>query len=179
MVASDFKTKILPASKKLHRFAIHFLGDEDEAKDVVQDVFLKLWQKKETLSEVENIEAFAMQMTKNRCIDILRERKGKQAVTTEKVIKSDSTDVHLQIELSESARLIKKLVNALPELQRKVMQMRDIEQFTYDEIAELTNLQMNAIRTNLSRARKKVRDEFLKLNDHGNHENKSVTAEIF
>lgn len=179
MVASDFKTKILPASKKLHRFATHFLGDEDEAKDVVQDVFLKLWQKKETLSEVANIEAFAMQMTKNRCLDIIRERKVKQVVTTEKVIKSDSTDVHLQIELSESAGLIKKLVNTLPDLQRKIMQLRDIEQFTYEEIAEMTDLQMNAIRTNLSRARKKVRDEFLKLNDHGNHENKSVTAEIF
>lgn len=179
MVASDFKTKILPVSNKLHRFAIRFLNDEDEAKDVVQDVFLKLWQKKETLSDVSNVEAFAMQMTKNRCLDIIRERKGKQTVTTEKVIKSDTTDVHLQVELSESAGLIKKLVNALPELQRKVMQMRDIEQFTYEEIAEMTDLQMNAIRTNLSRARKKVRDEFLKLNDNGNHENKSVTAEIF
>ncbi len=120
-----------------------------------------------------------MQMTKNRCLDIIRERKVKQVVTTEKVIKSDNTDVHLQIELSESAGLIKKLVNTLPDLQRKIMQLRDIEQFTYDEIAEMTDLQMNAIRTNLSRARKKVRDEFLKLNDHGNHENKSVTAEIF
>ena len=66
MVAKDFKTSVLPVSNKLLRFATHFLRDEDQARDVVQDVFLKLWQRKETLDDVENIEAFAMRMTRNR-----------------------------------------------------------------------------------------------------------------
>ena len=179
MVASDFKLKILPVSNKLHRFAVLFLNDEDEAKDVVQDVFLKLWQKKETLDNVQNIEAFAMQMTRNRCLDILRDRKNKPAASaTMQIVKTDATDVHLQVELSDSAKLIKILVNELPDLQRKIMQMKDIDQLEYEEIAEITNMEMNAIRVNLSRARKKVRDEFVKLNDNGNFENKRFTATI-
>lgn len=179
MVASDFKLKILPVSNKLHRFAMRFLNDEDEAKDAIQDVFLKLWQKKEKLENVQNIEAFAMQMTRNRCLDILRDRKNKPAASaTMQIVKTDATDVHLQVELSDSAKLIKRLVNELPDLQRKIMQMKDIDQLEYEEIAEITNMEMNAIRVNLSRARKKVRDEFVKLNDNGNFENKRFTAKI-
>jgi RNA polymerase sigma factor (sigma-70 family) len=73
-----------------------------------------------------------------------------------------------RLNITESANQIKKLINQLPDLQRTVMYLRDIEQLSYDEIAETTELQINAIRVNLSRARKKVRDEFLKLNEDGN-----------
>jgi RNA polymerase sigma-70 factor (ECF subfamily) len=138
-----------------------------------------LWQKKETLDNVQNIEAFAMQMTRNRCLDILRDKKNKPAASaTMQIVKTDATDVHLQVEFSDSAKLIKRLVNELPDLQRKIMQMKDIDQLEYEEIAEITNMEMNAIRVNLSRARKKVRDEFVKLNDNGNFENKRFTAKI-
>lgn len=165
MVARDFKTNVLPVSKKLLRFATHFLKDEDLARDVVQDVFLKLWQKKETLDQIENIEAFAMRMTRNKCLDVIRANKVVPIdEETDRKLKEKTIDVHSKVELSESANQIKGLINQLPDLQKKVMQLRDIEQFSYDEIAETTGLKINAIRVNLSRARKKVRDEFLKLN---------------
>jgi len=180
MVARDFRTTVLPISNKLLRFATHFLKDEDEAKDVVQDVFLKLWQKKDDLGEIENISAFAMRMTKNRCLDVLR---AKRVVPiddeTDRKLKEESVDVHSGVELSESATQIKMLINRLPDLQRTVMHMRDIEQLTYEEIAEITELQINAIRVNLSRARKKVRDEFLKINSDGNQRSKTFTATLF
>lgn len=179
MIARDFKTNILPVSKKLLRFATHFLKDEDEAKDVVQDVFLKLWQKRDELEKVDNIEAFAMRMTRNRCLDVIRAGKTIPiSAETDRKIKEETVDVHNQVEFTESANQIKKLIDQLPGLQRTVMFLRDIEQFTYDEIAETTELQLNAIRVNLSRARKKVRDEFLKLNEDGNQRNSKITAEI-
>jgi RNA polymerase sigma-70 factor (ECF subfamily) len=179
MIARDFKTNILPVSKKLLRFAIHFLKDEDEAKDVVQDVFLKLWQKRDELEKIENIEAYAMQMTRNRCLDAIRtNRTVSISAETDRKMKEESVDVHLQVEYSESAYQIKKLIDKLPDLQRTIMSMRDIEQLSYDEIAETTALQINAIRVNLSRARKKVRDEFLKLNQNGNQQNRKVTSEL-
>ncbi|QGY45593.1 sigma-70 family RNA polymerase sigma factor [Maribellus comscasis] len=168
MVARDFKTRVLPVSKKLLRFATHFLKDEDEARDVVQDVFLKLWQKRDTLGEIENIEAFAMRMTRNRCLDVIRANKVVPIdAETDRKLKEESVDVHKQVELSETAAQIQKLINTLPDLQRTVMQLRDIEQMSYEEIAEATDLKINAIRVNLSRARKKVRDEFLKINSNG------------
>ncbi len=180
MVARDFKTSVLPVSNKLLRFATHFLKDENEAKDVVQDVFLKLWQKRDNLGEIENIDAFAMRMTRNRCLDVIRARKVVPIdAETDRKLKEETIDVHSKVELSESAKQIKMLINRLPDLQRTVMHLRDIEQLTYEEIAEATELKINAIRVNLSRARKKVRDEFLKINSNGNQRNKTITATVF
>jgi RNA polymerase sigma-70 factor (ECF subfamily) len=180
MIARDFKTNILPVSKKLLRFATLFLKDEDEAKDVVQDVFLKLWQKRDELEKVDNIEAFTMRMTRNRCLDVIRASKTIPInAETDRKMKEESVDVHSQFEFIESASQIKNLINQLPDLQRTVMYLRDIEQLSYDEIAESTELQLNAIRVNLSRARKKVRDEFLKLNEDGNQKNSKITANLF
>lgn len=180
MVAKDFKTSVLPVSKKLLRFATRFLHNEDEARDVVQDVFLKLWQRKETLDEVENIEAFAMRMTRNRCLDVIRANKTVPIdEDTDRRLKAKTIDVHSKVELGESAAQIKLLIRKLPDLQQNVMHMRDIEQLSYDEIAEATGLKRNAIRVNLSRARKKVRDEFLKMNrNDGNTRNTSITATL-
>lgn len=180
MVARDFKTSVLPVSNKLLRFATHFLKDENEAKDVVQDVFLKLWQKRDSLGQIENIDAFAMRMTRNRCLDVIRARKVVPIdAETDRKLKEETVDVHSQVELSESAKQIKMLINRLPDLQRTVMHLRDIEQLSYEEIAEATELKVNAIRVNLSRARKKVRDEFLKINSNGNQRNKTITATVF
>lgn len=180
MVARDFKTNVLPVSKKLLRFATHFLKDEDEAKDVVQDIFLKLWQKRNELEDIENIEAFAMRMTRNRCIDVLRANKVVAIdAETDRKLKQETVDVHSQVELNESANQIKILINRLPDLQQKVMHMRDIEQMSFEEIAEITELNANAIRVNLSRARKKVRDEFLRLNENESTRNKNITATLF
>jgi RNA polymerase sigma factor (sigma-70 family) len=180
MVDSDFKTRVLPTSKKLLRFAVHFLKDEDQAKDAVQDVFLKLWQKKEELNQIENMEAFAMQMTRNRCLDILRANRVVPIdAETDRKMKQETIDVHSQIELSEAAGQVKNLIKQLPDLQQKVIHLRDIEQLEYEEIAERTGLQVNAIRVNLSRARKKVRDEFFKLNSDGNEKSKTIAATLF
>jgi len=179
MVANDFKKRVLPVSKKLYRFAVYFLNDEDEAHDVVQDIFVKLWQKRGNLNEINNIEAFAMRMTRNRCLDLIRARKVVPFDDeTERQLKEATTDVHSKVELSESAVIIRNLISNLPELQKTVMQLRDIEQYTYDEIAEVTGLQVNAIRVNLSRARKKVRDEFLKTMDDGHKRNKNIAETI-
>ncbi|MDD4145421.1 MAG: sigma-70 family RNA polymerase sigma factor [Prolixibacteraceae bacterium] len=180
MVANDFKAEVLPVSKKLFRFARYLLNDSDKAMDVVQDVFLKLWQKRDELNQINNIEAYAMRITRNRCLDIIR---GDRMVPVDNeangIMKENAVDVHYEMELSESAEQIKKLIGWLPGLQRTVMQLRDIEQLTYEEIGELTGLEVNAIRVNLSRARKKVRDEFLKINSDEDRRSKTATAKIF
>jgi RNA polymerase sigma-70 factor (family 1) len=180
MVTSDFKTKVLPLSKKLLRFAVRFMKDEDEARDVVQDVFLKLWQKKEELEQIENMEAFAMRMTRNRCLDVLRANKVVPIdAETDRNMRQETIDVHSQIELNEAAGQVKKLIARLPDIQRNVMQLRDIEQLEYEEIAGITGLQVNAIRVNLSRARKKVRDEYLKIMRNDNTGSKTIAATLF
>lgn len=166
-------------SNKLLRFAIQFTKNEEEAKDVIQDVFLKLWQKRQSLEKIDNLEAFAMRMTRNRCLDLFRSKRSIPVDEDElKRHNEEKQDLQLEVELSETAVIIKKLIGNLPDLQKKVMLMRDIQQLDYEEIAEKTNLNINAIRVNLSRARKKVRDELLKKQSYGLEENQTDTAKI-
>lgn len=180
MLAKDFKRDVLPISNKLLRYALHILQNEEEAKDVLQDTFLKLWQKRDELSVIENLEAFAMRMIRNRCLDVIR---GRRTVSVETIRKADLPEEgecepnHL--EDADSVVLVKRIIAGLPELQRVIIQLRDIEQLGYEEIAEVTQLNVNAIRVNLSRARKKVRDEILKFQNYGITTNTTVASEIF
>jgi len=180
MLARDFKTDVLPISNKLLRFAHQILQDDEEAKDVLQDVFLKLWQKRDELGKVENLEAFAMRMVRNQCLDVIRARR---TISVELVKKHNLPDEESAegeyLERADSVGLIKRIIAGLPDLQRTVIHLRDIEQLEYEEIAEATQLNVNAIRVNLSRARKKVRDEILKIQNYGITENTPVAAKVF
>jgi len=179
MLARDFKTDVLPLSKKLLRFALQILQDEEEAKDVLQDTFLKLWQKRDELEKVENIQAFAIRMIRNRCLDVIRARRtvSMEVVKKHHLPDEDSPDNDV-LELSDSVGLVKQIISELPDLQRTVIQLRDIEQLEYEEIAEATDMNVNAIRVNLSRARKKVRDEILKIQNYGITENQYSASKI-
>jgi len=168
MLAKDFKTDVLPISNKLLRFALQILQNEEEAKDVLQDIFLKLWQKREELVAIENVEAFAMRMTRNRCLDVIRARRTVSVELVKKHNLPDEDSLETDyLENTESVSLVKQIIAGLPDLQRTVIHLRDIEQLEYEEIAESTQMNVNAIRVNLSRARKKVRDEILKIQNYG------------
>ncbi len=179
MLAGEFKTCVLPLSNRMMRIALQILQDEEEAKDVLQDVFLKLWQKRDDLDKVQSIEAFAVNMTRNRCLDVMRKQRS---VTIEKIKKEnipfDSGKEADRLEYEDSAGMVKRLIAALPELQRTVIHLRDIELFEFEEIADIMKMDINAIRVNLSRARKKVRDEMLKIQNYGITENRPVTEKI-
>jgi RNA polymerase sigma factor (sigma-70 family) len=179
MLAKDFKTDVLPISNKLLRFALQILQDEEEAKDVLQDIFLKLWQKRDELAKVENLEAFAIRMIRNRCLDVIRTRRtvSMELVKHKKLADEECSDSEL-LENADSVGLIKRIIAGLPELQRTIIQLRDIEQLEYEEIAEATDLNVNAIRVSLSRARKKVRDEILKIQNYGITENTYSASKV-
>lgn len=179
MLSSEFKKTVLPLSSKLLRFALHLMQDEEEARDAIQDIFLKLWQKRESLNTVDNMEAFAMRMTRNRCLDLLRSKhvmnNGYKQLKQGKEVYQDLQE---EIELSETALLIRKLIRRLPDIQQTVMFLRDVEQYEFEEIAKVTDINVNAIRVILSRARKKVRDELLKQQEYGTGNHQKQTAEI-
>lgn len=180
MNENDFRIKILPLSKNMLNYANHILKNEDDAHDVIQDVFLKLWQKKKVLNQIENIEAYLFQMVRNRSLDIIRSKRTVSFGPAEEKLLDNETanDLSIETELNESANLIKKLIEDLPGLQQKIMYMRDIEQLEYNEIVKKTGLTKNAVRVNLSRARKKVRNEFLKINRDGSKRDKTIVATL-
>jgi len=166
MTIEEFKKEVLPVKNKLYRFALRFLENDEDARDVVQEILLRLWSKKEGLHEYRSIEAFAMTMTRNYCLDKLRSPASKMEMLDEVNEMKDLKTPYRDAELSDSMRFVYMAMEALPEQQKTVIHLRDVEGCDFDEIAEITGLSLNNIRVSLSRARKKIRDTLVKLHNY-------------
>jgi len=166
MNQEEFIATIVPIKDKIYRLAKRILVSNDEAEDAVQEVFLKLWKGKQRIKEYKNPEAFAMTMTKNYCLDRL---KSKQASNL-KIVHSNyqnSDNLQKQIEANDGVALVFKIMETLPEQQRIILQLRDVEQFEFKEIAKILDNNETAIRVSLSRARKTVREQLIKQYNYG------------
>jgi RNA polymerase sigma-70 factor (ECF subfamily) len=158
-----FKTEIIPLRQKLFLFACRMTENEEDAEDVVQETFLKLWKIREQLGDMANPKGFAMQTAKNCCIDKLRERK-ETVEADDFYLGTTDSNPYSDLELADSVAIIKRIIEQLPELQQCIIRMRDIEGYELQDIADITGIQIRAVAVNLSRARKKVRDRYLNIN---------------
>ncbi len=158
MTEKEFNHIILPLAKNIYNFAAHLTGNSTEAADITQDVMLKLWTGRKELKKINSPKAWALTITHNLCLDWLK--KNKPVYDEQKVIKNGGydTDVLSQLEHKDTAEAIKCIINTLPEHQREVMILREIEELEYEEIAHITGLGLNNIRVLLSRARSKVKE---------------------
>lgn len=174
MTKEEFKSLVLPSKDKLFRVALALLGNRQEAEDTLQDAYLKLWDMRDRLPEYDNVEALAVTMTKNLCLDKLRSyrhRKQNDAGVESLPIRSAGPDPARAAELKESHQAIYAIFETLPEQQKLIIHLRDVEHYSYEEIRDMTGLTVNNIRVNLSRARKTVRREYLKQQDYENRQN--------
>ena len=168
MNIQTFKSNVFPVQAKLFRFAKTMLHDEEEAEDAVQEALLKLWQNRHNLTSYKSIEALAIVVTKNLCLDKLKSSHRKKVVPMQASLDSpDSTTPYQQTELSDSANLLRKLMAQLPEQQRLIIHLRDVEEYSYEEIEQMTGMCINNIRVTLSRARRGVREMYTKINAYG------------
>ncbi|MFD1145101.1 RNA polymerase sigma factor [Larkinella insperata] len=163
-----FKHKVLPVQGRLFRLAKLFLRNREEAEDALQEVLMRLWTKRQQLDSYNSVEALAVQMTRNLCLDKLKSQAHRSTDDN-----SDLSDVfghgvspYEQTELSDSTSLLHRIIGTLPEPQKLILHLRDVEEYSFEEIAEVTGLTVNNIRVILSRARQRVRDSYLKTNDY-------------
>lgn len=162
MQSERFKLTIIPLRQTLFRAALKWLQQEEEAEDVVQETLLRLWNIREQLATVSNPAAFAMQITKNICIDRQRSHRENTDADDFHLGTSDETP-YSKTERNDEIGLVKRIIEHLPELQKIIIRMRDIEGYELQEIAEITGTQVSAVTVNLSRARKKVREQFIAM----------------
>lgn len=166
MEKNDFIALIMPFKDKLYRLAKRILVSTDEAEDAVQEVLLKMWNGRKHIKNYKSPEAFAITMTKNYCLDRL---KSKQASNL-KIVHSNyqtSENIEQKIEANDGVAMVFRIMETLPEQQKIVLQLRDVEQFEFSEIATMLDSNETAIRVALSRARKTVRDTMLKNYNYG------------
>jgi RNA polymerase sigma-70 factor (ECF subfamily) len=161
MTRNEFIKEVLPLSDKVFRLSFRLLNDREMAKDMVQTIYLKLWDRRDEISRVNNAEAFIITMTKNACLDRIKLQKNNTEISRYDVA------VEPEYERTEYVQIIKRIITTLPDLQKKIIELRDIEGFSFEEISAILNLPLNNIRVSLSIARKKVRDELIKTYNYG------------
>ncbi len=177
MDTNRFKNEILPLKNKLYRFASSLLKDSEEAQDAVQEVFIKLWNLRGSLQGLNSPEAFAMKVTKNYCLDRIKARRTVSLEQTKSLMYTETGEEgpEMKTEINDEACLLIKLMDQLPEQQKTIIHLRDVEGYEFEEIEQTLDLSANTIRVNLSRARKKLRDLYLIRVGYGSENNKSFT----
>lgn len=174
MTSEDFKKNIIPLGNKLYGFAFRFLKDSDETKDAIQDIYIKLWKLRDKLNEYNSVEAFAMRVTRNYCLDKIKLKRtvSLEANTPyEKQIKEK--DPQQMLEINDKIKNVRKIMEQLPEQQRMIIELRDVEGYSYEEIEKIMDININTIRVNLSRARKRIKEALIQIENYGSQGNKA------
>tara|TARA_R110002051_G_scaffold148475_4_gene221093 strand:- start:3036 stop:3545 length:510 start_codon:yes stop_codon:yes gene_type:complete len=167
MKQAEFLNVVMPFKDKLYRLAKRLLVSKEEAEDATQEILLKLWAKKKKMSNYNNVEAFAMTMTKNFCLDRLKSKQAGNLKLVHNNYKDENTSLQSQLEAIDSVGWVQKIMEDLPEQQKMVLQLRDVEQYELIEIGELLNMKPTAVRVALSRARKEVREKLKEKHNYG------------
>ena len=162
MTAEEFKNKVIPFSVKLYPMLFRILKNEEETRDALQDLMLKLWNKRNELQQCTNLSAYVITIARNHSFDLLKKHRP---------IAVDQSDLKfLSLETSEpdaekreKLELVHRTIENMPEKYREIIRYRDIDGFSFDEIKEMTGLEVPNIRVILSRARIKVKEEIEKV----------------
>ena len=156
MTTKDFEDKVLPLTDRIYPMVARMLGNSENAEDAVQEIMIKLWDRRKKIGEHPNIPGFVFLTARNYCLDQLKKKTPNvDAYSAQvKLVTSEANQNHT--EWVELISIVKDVLRELPEEQREIMMMRDIDGYEYTEIAAITKLKVEHIRVLLSRARKQV-----------------------
>lgn len=165
MTADEFKQLFLPCHQQLYRVAFRLTGNREDAEDIVQETLMKIWNSRGRLGRLNNPAAFCMATLKNVFVDSVRRnhRQLDSGISADEVTVASDTDIDRQIESRDAVTALTGLIDRLPPNQRDVMRMRDIADISFEEIEASTGLSPGNIRTLLSRARKKIKEQYSAL----------------
>jgi RNA polymerase sigma-70 factor (ECF subfamily) len=167
MHQKEFIQLVTPFKDKVFRLAKRLLISTEEAEDATQEILVKLWNKNDKLDVYTSLEAFAMTTTKNYCLDQLKSKRASNLQLIHSNYEDKQVGLLQKIEDTDSLSWVEKIINELPEQQKLIVQMRDVEQYEFEEIAKMLNMNETAIRVALSRARKTIRETMQKTHSYG------------
>ena len=167
MNQSDFLKVVFPFKDKVFRLSKRLLTSTEEAEDATQELLFKLWKNKDKIASYRNTEAFAMTMTKNYCYDRLKSKQASNLTLIHSNYKEKETSLENKLEYIDSVDRVHLLIDDLPDQQKLIIQLRDIEQYDFEEICEMVNMKPIAVRVSLSRARKTIREQLTKQHNYG------------
>lgn len=164
MKAEEFKAVFLPLARAMYVEALRILRSQADAEDAVQDVYTRLWEHRGELEMIGNPRAYVMTVVRNHCLHIVNAamyRRNEATGPFDGMTSFVSFDPHDEIESRDRIDKVFELIESLPENQRKVLTLHDVEGIPNQEIGQITGLTPDNIRKLLSRARKAIRSHFL------------------
>lgn len=166
MTKEEFKNTILPQCRKLYPIIFRIIKDEEETRDALQDVIVKLWNKRNELKDCSNQTAYVITVAKNYGLDMLKKKKPLRIGEKEEHKLNNLKCEGLTPETKERFECVRKVMENLPDKYKTVIQLRDIDGFSFDEMKEITGYEVPNLRVMLSRARLKVKQEVEKIYDY-------------
>ncbi|MCD8179567.1 MAG: sigma-70 family RNA polymerase sigma factor [Tannerellaceae bacterium] len=167
MDEESFKRQFLPLHPRLYRIAFTLTENSNDAEDILQELYCKLWDKRGELSHIENPEAFCVTLVKNLCFDFLRSAyNSKRGDIPEQMVITINDTPEKAVIRQDEVQQVGKMIETLPENQRMVIRLRGIEECSMEEIEEITGLSAVNIRVLLSRARKMIRAQLNKVTQY-------------
>lgn len=164
----SFREDILPLKDKLFRLALRITFDRAEAEDIVQDTLIRVWNKRDEWQQMDSIEAYCLTVARNLAIDRSQKMESQNLELTPETQEMPDAKMPDQLmEQNEQLSIIHRLINELPEKQRSILQLRDIEGKNYKEIAVILGLTEEQVKVNLFRARQRIRLKYNEINDYG------------
>lgn len=168
MNLEEFNVHVLPLKNKLFRFAQKMVYDHSLAEDVVQESMIKIWKAKTPFEDIKNIEAWAMRITKNVALDKLKSKHRRtEDLENAYDLSTREANPEDQAQTSDLMEKIQKLLEQIPEKQKMVFHLRDIEGLSYKEIAEALDMPLTQVKTNLFRARQYLKEQLIKTDSYG------------
>lgn len=165
-----FLSQVVPVRQKLYRFAYRLLENEEDAMDVTQDTLLKVWQQQERMADLQNMEAWCMRIMRNLALDKMKARKYRRSEELDRASEVPAlheANPHTATEQQDVMRRVHCVIAALPDKYRTIIQLRDIDGYSYQEIADILMIEMSEVKINLHRARKAVREQLQKQQVYG------------
>ena len=164
----SFRDDILPLKDKLFRVALRITLDRAEAEDIVQDILIRVWEKRAEWAEIDSIEAYCLTLTRNLAIDRSRKMEAQNVeLTPETQERPDALTPEKKMEQDEQIRIVHRLINELPEKQRTILQLRDIEGKSYKEVADVLGITEEQVKVNLFRARQHIKMKYNEIETYG------------
>ena len=166
----SFQTNILPLKNELYRLALRITQNPAEAEDVVQETMMKVWSRRDEWERIESIEAFCLTICRNLSLDKLRRMDNQVQSLDADIDPSDSrvaSNPEEQTVQRDRVQLVRQLIDQLPEKQRSIMQLRDIEGKSYRDIATILNISEEQVKVNIFRARRTIKERFKEAENYG------------
>lgn len=158
MSYEEFKSQYLSLQDTLYKVAYYILESDDDAQDAVQDLYLRLWMRRDELTEIRNVKAYCLTILKNICLDRIRSASTiKRESVNDTLLLQNATQEEI-LHAQQCLEQVKRIMAALPEREALVLRLRVFDNLEYEQISEMTGMSNLTLRVLLSNARKKIKN---------------------